>query len=158
MRTFEKRCAPSKAVRTFEPGHRQGTALDPVPLTRKVAQAPASALRLSTNDLGFHFTRQSKTFRDARARQILRQVMIRVIREIRGLFLGRRANKKSRASSETRLRLCEIYSLWPYRRFLAVLCAKRASWFKIDFYEGRAQQAAPEAMVPRAKRKPETGK
>jgi hypothetical protein len=42
MRTFENQCAPSKAVRTFEPGT-QGTALDPVPLTRKVVLPLLSA-------------------------------------------------------------------------------------------------------------------
>jgi len=52
---------------------------------------------------------------------------------------GRSANKKSRASSETRLRLCEIYSLRLYRCFLAVLCTQRVGWFKIDFFEGRAR-------------------
>jgi hypothetical protein len=37
---FRKPCAPSKGVRTFG---RAGLALHPVPLTRKVAQTPASA-------------------------------------------------------------------------------------------------------------------
>ena len=55
----------SKTVRIFEgaahlrtrapPRTRQGTALDPVPLTRKVAQTRATAARLSTDDLDFHF-------------------------------------------------------------------------------------------------------
>jgi hypothetical protein len=112
MRIFRKWCASSKEVRTF-----QGTALDPVPMTRKVAQGRASAL------VAF--------FADK-----LGAVPLRVD-FIQAFLIGRCAvgadfephgpqeTKRAAPRLQARLRVCEIYSLSLYRNLFFCSCIMR---------------------------------